>query len=509
MATYGYSTPYTGMRQPVLPPGYMEAATAPGRNLAAGIAQLGAGIGQAIQRYQDNKAQNEAAIQTGETLFGMAQQALASDPSYQALQNYYETGQLPPGVSEADLNRFTQKVQADRSMLNRMVAIGDKFGDMSLAKKKAAIGDVAMLLNQYQQRGEQETTRALREAQLAQAQIAVGQAKAEELGQKQLSDALRAAYGVQAGQAPAVPFRSVTSELLSRYGNLTPAQQAQVAAIAEQRAATPPAGLVPMEATVRTPAGGTVTYGKPVDLTTEYKPIPGTTKIQAYQGGKAVGAPIEKQPEIASEIDKLPEEKQKWANDTFAKLRDNKAFVDFNTRTDALAQVQSLAGSKNPSPADDIALIIRFNKVMDPAGAVLEGEFKRSVESGSVPERVRQYYDYATAGNQLTEKMRKDIVNSAQAVVTGSLRNVSDLIDNEVKAAKYRGVPIEAVIPNSMLNVWKGRSEAQPDVGQPLTSSQGVPRFMSIEEANSALGPGKTAMVRNPKTGQMQQYTTE
>jgi hypothetical protein len=153
MAEYGYSTPYRSTNVAPLPPGYMEAATAPGRNLAAGIAQLGAGIGQAIQRYQDNKAQNEAAIQTGETLFGMAQQALASDPSYQALQNYYETGQLPPGVSEADLNRFTQKVQADRSMLNRMVAIGDKFGDMSLAKKKAAIGDVAMLLNQYQQRG--------------------------------------------------------------------------------------------------------------------------------------------------------------------------------------------------------------------------------------------------------------------------------------------------------------------------------------------------------------------
>jgi hypothetical protein len=46
-------------------------------------------------------------------------------------------------------------------------------------------------------------------------------------------------------------------------------------------------------------------------------------------------------------------------------------------------------------------------------------------------------------------------------------------------------------------------------VGQPLTSSQGLPRFMSVEEANATLGPGKTAMVRNPKTGQMQQYTTE
>jgi hypothetical protein len=200
MATYGYSTPYTGMRQPVLPPGYMEAATAPGRNLAAGIAQLGAGIGQAIQRYQDNKAQNEAAIQTGETLFGMAQQALASDPSYQALQNYYETGQLPPGVSEADLNRFTQKVQADRSMLNRMVAIGDKFGDMSLAKKKAAIGDVAMLLQQYQQRGEQDLQQQLKRQQIA-------------LGNLQLSEADRLAKQREAERNAVIGLGQIPTEM--------------------------------------------------------------------------------------------------------------------------------------------------------------------------------------------------------------------------------------------------------------------------------------------------------
>jgi len=178
----------------------MEAATAPGRNLAAGIAQLGAGIGQAIQRYQDNKAQNEAAIQTGETLFGMAQQALASDPSYQALQNYYETGQLPPGVSEADLNRFTQKVQADRSMLNRMVAIGDKFGDMSLAKKKAAIGDVAMLLQQYQQRGEQDLQQQLKRQQIA-------------LGNLQLSEADRLAKQREAERNAVIGLGQIPTEM--------------------------------------------------------------------------------------------------------------------------------------------------------------------------------------------------------------------------------------------------------------------------------------------------------
>lgn len=189
MATYGYSTPYTGMRQPVLPPGYMEAATAPGRNLAAGIAQLGAGIGQAIQRYQTSKAENEAATQTFETLSGMAQQALASDPSYQALQNYYETGQLPQGVTEADLQRFSKKAEADRSMLNRMVGLGEKFGDMSVAKKKAAIGDMAMVLQQYQQRGEQEMKREL-------GQIELDKARREAATRGQIDELTKQAMGL-------------------------------------------------------------------------------------------------------------------------------------------------------------------------------------------------------------------------------------------------------------------------------------------------------------------------
>jgi len=189
MATYGYSTPYTGTRQPALPPGYMEAATAPGRNLAAGIAQLGAGIGQAIQRYQTSKAENEAATQTFETLSGMAQQALASDPSYQALQNYYETGQLPQGVTEADLQRFSKKAEADRSMLNRMVGLGEKFGDMSVAKKKAAIGDMAMVLQQYQQRGEAEMKREVN-------QLALDKARREAATTRNIDELTRRAMGL-------------------------------------------------------------------------------------------------------------------------------------------------------------------------------------------------------------------------------------------------------------------------------------------------------------------------
>jgi hypothetical protein len=128
----------------------MEAATAPGRNLAMGIAAMGQGLGKAIEQYRTKKAETEAADQSRETLVGLYQQQLASDPKYLAIQQYTETGQLPQGVTEQDIPRYTQQVQADREMLNKFSnVLGEKFVDMSLAKKKAALGDAVMVLNQY------------------------------------------------------------------------------------------------------------------------------------------------------------------------------------------------------------------------------------------------------------------------------------------------------------------------------------------------------------------------
>jgi hypothetical protein len=145
----------------------MEAATAPGRNLAMGIAAMGQGLGKAIEQYRTKKAETEAADQSRETLVGLYQQQLASDPKYIAIQQYTETGQLPEGVTEQDIPRYTQKVQADREMLNKFSnVLGEKFVDMSLAKKKAALGDAVMVLNQYRTDQQNEVRDAAARQQL-------------------------------------------------------------------------------------------------------------------------------------------------------------------------------------------------------------------------------------------------------------------------------------------------------------------------------------------------------
>ena len=469
MATYGYSSPYTGQQVQTLPPGYMEAATAPGRNLAMGIAAMGQGLGKAIEQYRTKKAETEAATQSWETVSGLMQQQLSSDPKYLAIQQYMETGALPQGVSEQDIPRYTQQVQADREMLNKFSALGEKFPDMSLAKKKAALGDAVMVLNQYRTDQQNEVREAAARQQLAAGALQLAKAQREEAAAPYFTQALMDLYARQPGQGPTAPYADVTQEVMDKYGSkLTQEQVQALIPLTRRMGQTLPANLVPIGAKMG-PSGIETEYGAPPVVTST--PIPGTNLVQPMVGPKASGSPVPASPKIQSKIDELPEEKQKWANDTLNKLRENKPFADLESRASEFAALQQIAAKENPSPADDIALIIRFNKTMDPAGAVLEGEFKRSVESGSVTERVRQLYDYYTQGSRLTPAMRKDIVNSAKSIVDAYVPSVAGRINDEIVAAKYRGVPEDAVIPDSMLNFLKTKGNL-PSLNKPQDSIQ-------------------------------------
>ena len=249
MATYGYSTPYTGRGDTgPLPPGYMEAATAPGRNLAMGIAAMGQGLGRAIEQYRTKKAETEAADQSRETLVGLYQQQLASDPKYIAIQQYTETGQLPQGVTEQDIPRYTQKVQADREMLNKFSnVLGEKFVDMSLAKKKAALGDAVMVLNQYRTNQQQDRARELTDLQTAAARFNLQTAQDAEARRRGLEQAISQVAQLPATQEVAVPappaIISSSMMLPSEQQPYTPFYQVQQIPGAAMQ--TPPAPQVP------------------------------------------------------------------------------------------------------------------------------------------------------------------------------------------------------------------------------------------------------------------------
>jgi len=347
---------------------------------------------------------------------------------------------------------------------SKLVSSLEKYSGMSNAKKKALLADAEFFL----QRKDQEARREAEGIQRDLARISLGQARMEEAGQQQLPDALRAAYAVQAGQAPAVPFRSVTSELLSRYGNLTPAQQAQVAGIAEQRAATPPVGMVPMEATVRTPAGGTVTYGKPVDTTVTSQPIPGTNMVQTMIGGKPVGSPVraEQSGNVANSYMQLPDNLQKVADNLAKDFGNEKAMQNVSVAGGFLNQINTLSadiGTPRYKPSDDIALIFSFMKTLDPGSTVREGEFATASNAGGIPEQVVNTYNKALNGKFLTDEQRKNFVDTSRKNFVGLEKEAKRVAGRFQKLAKDRGIPEFLVVPEGTF----GAESPQQAGGQP------------------------------------------
>lgn len=460
MATYGYSTPYTGRGDPgPLPPGYMEAATAPGRNLAMGIAAMGQGIGKAIEQYRTKKAETEAADQSRETLVGLYQQQLASDPKYIAIQQYTETGQLPQGVSEQDIPRYTQQVQADREMLNKFSnVLGEKFVDMSLAKKKAALGDAVMVLNQYRTDQQNQLRDQATRQQLALTALQLGKAQREEAAAPYYTQALIDVMGRQPGQGPTAPYADVTQEMLDKYGNkLTQDQVQALIPLTRKMGQVIPAGMTALGATVG-PEGTKVEYGlPPIPTAVPVSGAPGY--FQPMIGGKAIGEMTQIQPQVQAKINELPKEQKEWANSTQASISKDPQLVALNEQVKAVEEMRAVP--KNPS--GDIALIIKYMKTLDPGSIVSPTEFKTLGNAGSLPTQIQNWYNSYATGDKLTPEVRAQIMESAESVLRGAVKSVEPTIQDLINAAKYRGVPEEAVLPANTIAKWRSISRQNTD----------------------------------------------
>jgi hypothetical protein len=403
MATYGYSTPYTGRGDTgPLPPGYMEAATAPGRNLAMGIAAMGQGLGKAIEQYRTKKAETEAATQSWETVSGLMQQQLSSDPKYLAIQQYMETGALPAGVTEQDIPRYTQQVQADREMLNKFSALGEKFPDMSLAKKKAALGDAVMVLNQYRTDQQKQAETELRNLQTTAArfnlQTAQG-AEARRLGLEQAISQVAQLPTTQDVTVPAPPAIISSSLMLpAEQQPYTPFYQVQQIPGGPQQ---PPAPQVPQG-----PTFGGMRFGGAdqytMGLGRNIMPIPaGTTRSQFTPSPQVQAAPpagiapipqrevpaFESQPIQRTATETQPvgyQERFKQAVDVFQRL-------GAPINPDAIRSVLEATGTPRPIQVESQTLpggitVVRADGKVDilPAPKMVEGKDLTEGQSNSL-----------------------------------------------------------------------------------------------------------------------------
>lgn len=221
-----YFSQYQGGGPAALPPGYMQAATAPGRYLAEGFESLGNSISEGLEKYRKNKEKREILTEKGEFVAQQKMQDLASwvdedpqradTPEYEQklkdVQKFSEgIAEMPLGKLEAAISNYSLEQEIE----------GRRFAqDMEARRLGIAEGTRADAV-------EDRETRREREAAFAKGLQLLGQVPTTK------TEESPGYYGyVETPQQPATPAavepnpnQSVVDEVNTTYGSL-PASEA-------------------------------------------------------------------------------------------------------------------------------------------------------------------------------------------------------------------------------------------------------------------------------------------
>jgi len=468
MAQYGYSAGYQGGGPSSVPSGYIEAYAQAGRNLGQGVQAIGNVIGESLQRYGQNKEENQFLTSRLESLAPY-------------LQTVAQSGNI------MDKNSPESKLLGDI----------EKFSSMSIPQKKATLLNAEFFLDRADKQRARELTDEATRQQLQLGALQLQLAQREASAAPYFTQALGEVMSRPQGQGPSAPYANVTSELIDKYGDkLTPAQmQALIPMLRKSEQVLPP-GLVPTEAKVG-PGGIETTYGAP--QTIGATAIPGTRMVQPTVGGKPFGAPVkaERSDAAAKAYDDLPESLQKFADKFAADFQNDPTVKNMNVAGSFLNQMETISkdvGTNRYRPSDDMALVFAFMKTLDPGSTVREGEYASARNTTGVPGYVINAYNQALDGKFLNDAQRKSFVETARKNYSGISKQAEDVAKSFKQMAKDRNVPENLVVPEGMFRRGKETTAAQ------------MPRIQSVEQAEAELKPGEKAMVFNPATGKYQEY---
>ena len=172
MATYGYSAGYQGGGPQSVPAGYLEAYSQAGRNIGQGIQQIGNVIGSALQRYGENKAENEFLTQRLESLAPY-------------LQSVAQSG----------------NIMDERSPESKLLGDIEKFSSMSIPQKKATLLNAEFYLD----RADKAKAREMQDLQAQAARFNLQTAQDAETRRRNLEQAISQVAQIPATQEVTVP----------------------------------------------------------------------------------------------------------------------------------------------------------------------------------------------------------------------------------------------------------------------------------------------------------------
>jgi hypothetical protein len=247
MATYGYSAGYQGGGPSAVPSGYIEAYSQAGRNIGAGMQQIGSAIGESLARYGQNKAENEF------------------------LQTRLET--LAPYLNTvAQSGNIMDKNTPESKLLGDI----EKFSSMSLPQKKATLLNAEFFLD----RADKAKAREMQDLQVA-------QIKNQIQTQQQAGELMRYGFNMPTTQQVTEP----TFEMLQPVGPVqTPMQAPPAPAFNEQ------GYMQALQQYRNQPAVGAIDaaalQSQLAQLAPQLSETPGTIQIPSLQGGLGGGMAV-------------------------------------------------------------------------------------------------------------------------------------------------------------------------------------------------------------------------
>jgi hypothetical protein len=116
----------------------------------------------------------------------------------------------------------------------------------------------------------------------------------------------------------------------------------------------------------------------------------------------------------------------------------------------------------NPSAAGDISLVFNYFKTIDPASTVREGEYATIINSGSVPDRIKNYAQQLQSGRKLNEDQRNDLLNTAKQNVLALAPQVNQTVNTYRNLVSSLKEDPDKIIRNPFADILVPQSGGTP-----------------------------------------------
>lgn len=130
-------------------------------------------------------------------------------------------------------------------------------------------------------------------------------------------------------------------------------------------------------------------------------------------------------------------------------------------------KVEAAATKKNPTGADDIALVYGYMKAIDPTSSVKEGEYDEAKKSAAIPDQIWTLYEnlVKNKGRKLSESARQDLYHSALNQIQAVLKNQEPVDQYYTGVAKDAGYKLEHVVEGKYGEALKEINEKLSKIG--------------------------------------------